>query len=242
MELPISITALCIAWGLVFIGATLQGSLGFGLGTFSVPLLVLVDPVFVPGPTLCLAFFLTVLIYRREKTAVRTQDLKWGIAGRFLGTVAGVLLLRTVPSRYFPLMVGMFVLLAVLFLWSGYRLPLSTKNLISIGSVSGMMGTIASIGGPPMAMLYYEQKGPRIRGTLSGIFIFGTVIAIVGLVFAGRFGRAEIAIAFSLIPPLLLGFYASRFGAAFLDRGYIRPAILAVSGIAAMITIIRHLI
>ncbi len=242
MEFPISITVLCIAYGVVFIGAVLQGSLGFGLGTFAVPLLVLLNPILVPGPLLFLAFFLAILIYRREKAAVKTQDLKWGIMGRFLGTVAGALLLVIVPSEYFPPMVGLFVLLSLLFLSSGYRVRLTPRNLISVGTLSGLMGTTAAIGGPPLAMLYYDQKGPRIRGTLSGIFIFGTISALIALTFLGRFGRDEMIISLSLLPAILFGFVVSRHSAAFLDRGYIRPTILTVSGIAALITIIEHFV
>ena len=43
-----------LALGLVVftIGCTIQGVLGFGAGLFSVPILALIDPQFVPGPVL----------------------------------------------------------------------------------------------------------------------------------------------------------------------------------------------
>lgn len=240
MAFPLTLTALCIAYGVVFIGAVLQGSIGFGLGTLAVPLLILVDPLFVPGPLLCLAFCLTLLMYRRERGAVRTQDLKWGVAGRFLGTTIGAVLLSIIPQDAFTLLIGLLVLLAIVLISSGFHFSITTFNLISIGALSGFMSTTASIGGPPMAMLYYNQEGPRIRGTLSGIFIFGTVASLLALAVIGRLGLDEIFVALSLLPALFLGFYVSRYSARFLDRGYIRPATIAVSGTAALIVILRY--
>ena len=240
MELPVSITALGIAYGVVILGTFLQGSMGFGLGTLAVPLLILVDPIFIPGPLLCLAFILTMLLYWREKRAVLTYDLKWAIFGRVFGTLAGAFLLVFIPKDYFTLAVGLIVLLALAFIVSGFRLPITRGNLIRVGALSGFMSTAASIGGPPMAMLYYEQKGPRLRGTLSGIFIFGTLMALVALALIGRLGRAELIVALCLSPALAIGFSVSRYGARLLDRGYIRPAIITVSGLAAAITIVRY--
>ena len=210
MELPISLTALCIAYGVVIVGTILQGSMGFGLGTLSVPVLLLVDPIFIPGPLLCVAFVLTMLLYRREKKSVLTREIKWGVVGRVPGTLAGALLLAFIPQDYFTLLIGLFVLLALALIYIGFRLPITTGNLIRVGALSGFMSTTASIGGPPMAMLYYEQEGPRLRGTLSGIFIFGTLMALLALAAIGRLGLAELVVALSLLPAMGIGFLVSR--------------------------------
>ncbi len=240
MELPISLTTPGIAYGVVIAGTILQGSMGFGLGTLAVPVLLLVDPIFIPGPLLCLAFVLTMLLYRREKQAVLLQDIKWGVVGRVPGTLAGALLLAFIPPNYFTLLIGLLVLAALALIYAGFRLPITTGNLIRVGALSGFMSTTASIGGPPMAMLYYEQAGPRLRGTLSGIFIFGTLMALMALALIGRLGLAELLVAWCMVPALGIGFFVSRYSARMLDRGYIRPAILIVSATAATITIIRH--
>lgn len=184
--------------------------MGFGLGTLSVPVLLLVDPIFIPGPLLCVAFVLTMLLYRREKKSVLTREIKWGVVGRVPGTLAGALLLAFIPQDYFTLLIGLFVLLALALIYIGFRLPITTGNLIRVGALSGFMSTTASIGGPPMAMLYYEQEGPRLRGTLSGIFIFGTLMALLALAAIGRLGLAELVVALSLLPAMGIGFLVSR--------------------------------
>lgn len=239
INLPISLAALLIAYVIIIIGAAIQGSVGFGLGSFAVPLLVLVDPIFVPGPLLCLAFFLAVMVYRRDRNAVNLSDIKWGIVGRLIGTAIGASLLAYIPRAYTGPLIAVLVLIALLFIVGGFRLPLTSPNIVGIASLSGFMGTIGAIGGPPLALLYYDQEGARLRGTLSGIFIVGTVAAVTSLALVDRFGTDELIVAVSLMPAILIGFLASKYSAKFLDAGYLKRAILIVSGSAALFILVR---
>jgi uncharacterized membrane protein YfcA len=108
--------------------------------------------------------------------------------------------------------------------------------------MSGLLGTAASIGGPPLAMLYVDQKGGRIRGTLSGIFVAGTLMSVVALAVAGRFGLQELKLTGMLLPGIAVGFMMSRRAATLADTGFIRPAIIAVSTLAAILSIVRYTI
>ena len=207
MEFPLSVVDSILACGIVVIGATLQGSIGFGMGPFAVPLLLLIDPVFIPGPLLAAAVIITFLIYRREQHAVKTIEVKWAIAGRLVGTVLGAVFLRFFPQNHLTLFFGMMVILSLVFFAGGFHVPITTRNLFSAGSLSGFMGITSSIGGAPMALLYHKEEGPRLRGTLSGVFVIGTIIAITSLVIIGRFGLRELLSALVLYPGVLIGFY-----------------------------------
>ena len=194
-----------------------------------------------PGPVLLVALVLTVLITLRERHAVRTEDLTWGILGRFVGSAAAAGLLLLVPKDAMALVIGILVIAGLVILQAGRSWRITRPNLVGAGALSGFMGTAASVGGPPMAMLYYDQKGPEIRSTLSAIFIAGTVISIAMLVLIGRLGRAELVAAGLMIPAMLLGFAVSRRGASFLDRGFVKPAIMVVSALSALLTIALYL-
>ena len=99
MELPLTLYELFFALVIVVLGAILQGSIGFGLGPFAVPLLLLINPIFIPGPVLLIALFLTILMFKREKHAVNTNEIKWAIFGRLMGTIAGALVLVIISMR-----------------------------------------------------------------------------------------------------------------------------------------------
>jgi hypothetical protein len=111
--------------------------------------------------------------------------------------------------------------------------------VVVAGTLSGIAGTISSIGGPPMALVYQHERGPSVRGTMSAIFVVGTWISIAGLWWAGRFGNVELLLGLVLMPAILAGFAVSRYTAAWLDRRRTRPAILAVSAVSALVILVR---
>ena len=49
------------------------------------------------------------------------------------------------------------------------------------GVLAGVMGTIAAVGGPPLALLYQHAPGAQVRGTLSGLFFLGTIVSLAAL-------------------------------------------------------------
>ena len=112
--------------------------------------------------------------------------------------------------------------------------------LLGAGALSGIMGTIASIGGPPIALVYQDARGDRLRGTLSSFFLIGTALSLTALRLIGRFGADEVRLTLLLLPGLLVGFVMSRWTAAVVDRGYTRRAVLAVAGFTGLLVIIRQ--
>jgi uncharacterized membrane protein YfcA len=100
------------------------------------------------------------------------------------------------------------------------------------------MGTLTSIGGPPMALVYQRERAARLRSTLAGFFLFGAGLALASLVAAGEVGRAELRDGVLLLPGLVLGLAVSRTLRPYVDRGWTRPAVLALCLAAAIILII----
>ncbi len=75
------------------LGATLQGSVGFGLGFVAVPLLAVADPRYLPGPLLLAALVLTILLSWREHESIQVKGMTWVLVGRLVGALIGVRLL-----------------------------------------------------------------------------------------------------------------------------------------------------
>jgi len=233
---------LLLVTAVVGAGAALQGSIGFGLGLMAAPLLVLIEPRLVPAPLLLASGVLTVLLTHRERHAIIMDDLKWSLGGRVLGTLPALAILTAIPGDRLGLAFGALVLLGVGLTASGWHLPPSPRVLLGAGALSGFMATTAAIGGPPMALVYQHESGPRIRATLSAYFVVGVAISLTGLALVGRFGLTEAALAGALLPAILIGFWVSRHTARRLDRGSLRPALLTVSAASAAAVIVKHLI
>lgn len=222
-------------------GATLQGTIGFGLGMFAVPLLLLFAPVLVPGPLLASSIVLTVLLAHHDRAGIHWRELFWALSGRSLGIVCASLLLAAASGRSLALWSGGLVLFAVALSASGLRVAPAPRSLLAAGVLSGLLGTAVSIGGPPMALLYQRETGSRLRGTLAAFFLIGVTLSLIGLRAVDRFGWKEMGLAVYLAPGVLLGFLISRRVSHLLDRGFTRPAILTVSALSSIMVIVRAL-
>ncbi len=214
--------------------AILQGAVGFGLGMIAIPFLIYLDLRFVPGPLLVAALTLHILVLRRDRSGVDSSGLTMLLSGRLVGTVPAALLLASMPLESMKLLVAGVVLAGALMgvLHSGGH-P-TRPVLLAAGAVSGFMATAAGLGGPPVALVYQRETGLRLRGTLAAYFIIGTIVSLLALAWAGRFAREELRLSFLLIPGTVLGYFMSRPAAAYLDGGYTRTAVLAVSTLAAV--------
>jgi len=240
VELPINDIQALLAVVVGFLGGMLQSNIGFGLGPFGVPLLLLIDPRFVPGPVIINGLVLNILMIRREHQAFQRKEFQWAILGRVAGTVLGAAVLVIVPVTYLSLLFAGLIIFAVLLSVSRLNLPITPKNLLLSGTLSGMMGTTVAIGGPAMALVYQRSSGPKVRSMLSAIFLIGTILALISLALIGRLGKTEIELALVLLPGVLLGYFLSRYSIPVVDRGFIRPAILSVSAASALILLLKQ--
>jgi len=219
---------------LLAIGSCIQSSVGFGLGLIAAPLLFLIYPPLVPGPLMASSVALTLLIALRERSAIDLGGLGFAVAGRIAGTLLAALVWRFLPGDDFDVLFASLVLLGVALSFSRLRVEPGPLTASAAGALSGFMGTLSSIGGPPMALLYQRQSGARIRGTLSGHFVIGALISLLALAAVGRYGRTEIILSIELVPGVLAGYLASRWVRASVDRVGARPFVLGLSVLAAL--------
>jgi uncharacterized membrane protein YfcA len=223
-------------------GSVVQGSIGFGMAVISAPILLLVNPAFVPGPMLLAAVFLVLLLALRDRRDVMVGDVAVATAGRVLGTVPAALAVRALEPSVFELLFAALVIAVVLLSVKGFYLRRTPRNVFAAATLSGFIGTMSSMGGPAMALVYQHEAGPKIRGTLSAIFTIGTAISVLGLWWAGRFGPVELQLGLLLMPAVFVGFVLSRYTAGRIDKAHTRPAILAISALAALAIVLRALL
>jgi hypothetical protein len=233
---------LALASVVVAVGATVQGSIGFGLNVVAAPLLALISTDLVPGPALVAAFVLATLIGIRDRGGIDRAGFGWLFLGRLPGAVGAAVLVGSLPDRGIGIALASTVLAAVAMSVAGWSLQRTPGTLVAVGLVSGVMGTISSVGGPPVAMLYQDARGRELRGTLSAILAVGALTSAGLLAAFGRFGREESMVSLALLPGVLLGFLLSKWSAPFVDRGRIRPLVLGFSALAAIAALVRYAI
>jgi hypothetical protein len=219
-------------------GSAVQASVGFGLSLAAAPILILINPLLVPAPLLVAALVLTILVSYRDRQGIQVTGVGSLMAGRVLGTAPGALLIAVLPLDRTRLVLGLLILAAVGISLVGYRPSQRPLTLFSVGIVSGFMSATSAVGGPPLALVYQHQDGQRLRGTLSFVLTFGTIISLAGLFLAGRFRMTELHLALGLLPGTLLGYLLSGRAAAVLDRGHTRTAVLVMASSAAIMSVV----
>ena len=225
---------------IVALGALVQGAVGYGMALVAAPLLALIEPALVPVPLILLSSAHAVLAAVRDWRHADWTGIGWAMLGRLPGTGLGVLAVVALSQRVFALLVGLAVLGWVLLSLLSWRPRPRPGSLLLAGLVSGAGGTAASIGGPPIALLYQDAAGPRVRGTIGGYFVLGSAISLAALAAAGQVTGESLASTAVLAPFLLAGFVLSGPARRVLDNnGRTRRAVLAVAAISAALLLGR---
>jgi uncharacterized membrane protein YfcA len=239
--LPVTPTEITIALGLTVVGSAVQGNVGIGLAVISAPILLLVNPAFVPAPVVLAAMLLVVLMALREWRDVIVADIGLAVVGRTIGTLPAAYAIRAFPRTAYELLFAALVLLGVVLSALGWHVIATRRNVVLASIISGFMSTVSAVGGPPLALLYQNEAGPRIRATISAVFTIGGFVTLTGLWWAGRFHYVELLLGMLLMPGVVIGFAISGYTTALVDRAHIRRAVLAISLLSALIVMFRAL-
>jgi uncharacterized membrane protein YfcA len=234
------IALLCVA--IVFLGSALQASIGVGLGLLAAPTLSLIDPAFIPGAIVVCVVPLTVGMTVREHRHIDRSGLVPAVIGRFTGVVIGAWLVARMGQGGIAVVVGLSVLLAVVGSLTGLRFMPSRRNLYVAGTASGFSGTVAGVGGPPMALTYQHSDPRTLRATLATFNMIGSAFTIPSLLIAGVIGRRELQLALLLVPGVLLGLWIGQFTIARLPPERVRPFVLIVCAASAVVLLARQLL
>jgi uncharacterized protein len=235
-------TVFLVAGIAAVLGALIQSGVGLGLGLVASPVVTLIDPALMPGSMLVAGSVLPVLILAREARHADWPGVSWALAGRLAGTAAGIWILTMVPLRALGILVGTAVLAVVAITSLGTELPRNRWTLVTAGVVSGTTGTATSIGGPPVALLYQREHGPRVRATMSLFLCVGNSIAIAALALAGRLPVRDVETGLILLACAAVGLAAGTRFRRFIDAGRVRVAVLLVAGASAIILIVHSLV
>jgi len=229
---------LAAAIALVAAGA-IQGSTGFGFNMLAAPLLAVLDPAFVPGPMIAVATLVSAGGVVSEFNAINRTDLGFALGGRVLSATLAALLIGVMSQEAFAALFGTAVLMGVVLSLGGLRIAARPSTLFAAGTLSGFMGTLTSIGAPPMAIVYQDTGGTRMRATLNAYFVVGGLISLTALFLTGHFGWQEVKLACLMTPFAFAGLLLSRWGRMIVDRGGIKPIVLTVSTASAAILLFR---
>lgn len=221
------------------LGAIVQSGVGLGLGLVAAPVVTMFYPSLMPGAMLVAATVLPLFTLPREFRDADWHGLRWAFTGRVAGTPIGVFVVAVLPTRVLGAAVGGMVLAAIGgTLWSG-RVPRNAGTLTGAGLLAGAASTATSIGGPPLAVLYQREEGALIRSTLGIFFTVGALISLLTLGAVGQLPQRQLVAGLALTPFVFAGFAVSGPLRRYLDQGRMRAGVLVITGLSAVVLIVR---
>jgi uncharacterized membrane protein YfcA len=228
-----------IALPIVTAASALQAATGMGMALLAAPLLALLDPALVPGPALCAVMALSAAVAWRERAAIDRRATILGLSGLVVGCAIGAGVLVLLIGFDLARLVAVLILAAVLVSLLGVRVPARGPALLIGGAASGVLGTMAGVHGPPIALVLQHEAPDRLRATLCAFFTIGALVSLAALATAGVFGLADLALGLTLLPGVGLGFAIAPVLVRRIDRRRARFAVLAISTLSALALLAR---
>lgn len=223
----------------VVLGSVVQVASGVGGGFVIVPFLALLDPNLIPAPLIFASLSLSGLMAMREWPAVIWTYVPITLIGMIPGAVLGAYVLSSVSFTNLGIVFGTVILIGIVLTATGLHLPLTRMTAMLSGALSGVMGTTSGIGAPPLALLYQNEPGPRVRATLAVIYTGATLLMLCILFGFGQFSMSKAYAGVQLMPGFVLGYWIAHRFTTHVDSGWTKIAVLAVSGTAAIALILR---
>jgi uncharacterized membrane protein YfcA len=243
-DLPVLTALACVA--VVALGATVQGTIGIGMGMIASPILVLADRDFIPGAIVIAVVPLGLTVALRERAAIDRAGAGIALVGRVPGVIVGSLTVAAIGHRALAFLVSGSVLFAVAASIVASRaarvIPHNPASLFVAGVASGFTGTATGVGGPPMALTYQHRDAATIRATLSAFFTVGSIMSIVALTASGELTSRQWQLAALVLPGVAVGLWGAHHVSSRLDRERVRPAVLALCAASAIALLLEELL
>lgn len=192
--------------------AIVNGALGYGFSSITVPLALLFLTNRVLNPALVLievglnAYVLWV--NRDALPSIRHRVLPI-VIGLAPGVIVGTLIVSQVRPDWLKL--GTFVLLLPLILVqaAGYRRPIRSERSFGypFGTGLGVLYSVTTISGPPLAVLLNNQGLAKreFRAALGFIRLAESTFTAIAYAYAGLYTRQSLALTPAILPSLLIG-------------------------------------
>jgi len=192
--------------------AVVNGALGYGFSSITVPLALLFLTNRVLNPALVIvevALNGYVLWINRDALDAVQRRLIPIVIGLIPGHAIGTLVIAYVRPDWLKL--GTFTLLLPLILLqaAGYRRPIRSERNVGypFGAGVGLLYSLTTISGPPLALMLNNQGLAKreFRAALGLVRLAEASFTAIAYIYAGLFTRESLGLTTSIVPSLLIG-------------------------------------
>ncbi len=202
---------LIVALIAVFVGATIMGTVSFGLGLVVAPVLLLfLAPQSVVVITNVTIAILLLFVLSQTWRHLDLRLIRGMVLGGLLAVPMGVFALNSVDPTVLRITIAAVILVLGLLSLFDIQLPLVERPFAGLlfGFLASLSVTTLSIGGPLAAIYIIAQKWPReaMRASLAFYFVAAGVLAFPLYASVGLVDRETLVNIGLLAPGVIAGF------------------------------------
>lgn len=197
---------------ITFGAAVVNGALGYGFSSLTVPLALLFLSNRVLNPALVLievALNAYVLWVNRDAVRDVWRRALPIVAGLAPGVAVGTFLVTSVDATPLKFLTYFTLLPLILLQAAGYRRPIEAEEStgLAFGGGIGVLYAMTTISGPPLALMLNNQGFAKreFRAALGLIRLAESSLTTVAYASAGLFARPSLALIPSILPSVAIG-------------------------------------
>jgi uncharacterized membrane protein YfcA len=203
--------ALALA-AITLLAAVVNGALGYGFSSITVPVALLFLSNRVLNPALVLIEVVLnayVLWNNREAFGRVWRRVMPVIVGLVPGVILGTAIVAQVNPAWLRFITFLVLLPLILFQAAGYRRPIKSERSawLVFGSGLGVLYSVTTISGPPLAIMLNNQGFAKkdFRAALGIIRLAESSMTAVAYAYAGLFTMTSIALIPWIVPSIVVG-------------------------------------
>jgi len=234
---------------ITFVAAMVNGAIGYGFSSITVPVALLFYTNRVLNPALVLIELVIngyVLFMNRKSI----PNIWWRVAPILIGLLIGVAIgsytLSLVHPAWAKFVTYSMLLPLILLQAAGIRKPVQAERAIAIpfGVGIGTLYSVTTISGPPLALLFNNQGYAKedFRAALGVIRLGESVLTGIAYYFIGLYSYGSMEIIPYIVPSVLLGIPLGSFLIRWMDPETFRRICMAFDALIVAFGFSRVLI
>jgi uncharacterized protein len=234
---------------ITFVAATVNGGLGYGFSSITVPVALLFYVNRILNPALVLVEVVIngyVLFLNRKSVPHIWRRLVPMVAGLLLGIIGGSYALFLVHPGWVKFITYVLLLPLILLQAAGVRRPIRAEKTFAVpfGAGIGLLYSLTTISGPPLALLFNNQGYAKqdFRAALSIIRMAESSLTAVAYYFIGLYSADSFAIIPYIVPSVLVGIPLGTFLIRWLDPETFRRLCMSFDAVIVSFGLSRVLV
>jgi uncharacterized membrane protein YfcA len=197
---------------ITLIAATVNGALGYGFSSLTVPMALLFLSNRVLNPALVLIEVVLnayVLLMNWQGVSNVWRRVLPIIAGLAPGIIVGTILIATVSPSWMKLWTFACLIPLILLQAAGLRRPIRSERRIGLafGTGLGVLYSVTTISGPPLALMLNNQGYAKrdFRAALGLVRLAESSMTAAAYFYAGMFTTTTLGLSLQILPSLAIG-------------------------------------